>query len=363
METVVERVAGLDVHKEQVTACVRVPATAGKGREHLTETFSTTVAGSACVARLAGRAQGRAGRDGGHRRVLEAGVGDPGGPSSRACWSTPATSSRSPVARPTSRTPQWLCAACSRPGCCARVSCRPSRSATLRNLTRYRKTQIQRARSARLTGCTRSLQDTGHQARLRRHRHSRQVRARDARSAHRRHDRSRACSPISRKGKLRKKLPALREALEGRFDRRARRCRSARSSRTSTSSTRQIEQLSTAVIEEQIVPFAPAVELLCTIPGVGRRAAEVIIAEIGVDMSVFPTAKHLASWAGLCPGNDQSAGRRRSGKTPQGLQMARTGRSIETATGRDPLQGHLLSAQYARLRAQARSQQGHSVAV
>jgi transposase len=57
---------------------------------------------------------------------------------------------------------------------------------------------------------------------------------------------------------------------------------------------------------------------LCTIPGVQQRSAEILIAEIGVDMSQFPTAGHLASWAGQCPGNDQSAGKRRSGKTRKG---------------------------------------------
>jgi hypothetical protein len=62
----------------------------------------------------------------------------------------------------------------------------------------------------------------------------------------------------------------------------------------------QITGLSDA-IGEQIAPFEQAVELLCTIPSVQRRTAEVIIAEIGVDMSVFPTDKQLASWAGMCP--------------------------------------------------------------
>ena len=88
----------------------------------------------------------------------------------------------------------------------------------------------------------------------------------------------------------------------------------------------QIDRLSDA-IEEQIAPFGKAVELLCTIPGVQRRTAEVIIAEIGVDMSVFPTDKHLASWAGQCPGNDQSAGKRRSGKTSQGIEVPQLRRS------------------------------------
>jgi len=58
--------------------------------------------------------------------------------------------------------------------------------------------------------------------------------------------------------------------------------------------------------------------LLCTIPGVKTRNAENILAEIGADMSVFPTAGHLASWGGQCPGNHQSAGKRRSGRPRQG---------------------------------------------
>jgi transposase len=70
--------------------------------------------------------------------------------------------------------------------------------------------------------------------------------------------------------------------------------------------------------------FEKAVELLCTIPGVQRRTAEVIIAEIGVDMSIFPTDKQRASWAGMCPGNDQSAGKRRSGKTRKGSKWLRS---------------------------------------
>jgi transposase len=56
---------------------------------------------------------------------------------------------------------------------------------------------------------------------------------------------------------------------------------------------------------------------LQSIPGVGQRTAEVIIAEIGIDMTQFPTAGHLASWAGQCPGNDQSAGKRRSARVRQ----------------------------------------------
>jgi len=67
-------------------------------------------------------------------------------------------------------------------------------------------------------------------------------------------------------------------------------------------------------IERVIAPFSEQVELLDTIPGVNRRTAETLIADIGVDMSQFPTHRHLASWAGMCPGNEESAGKRRTGK-------------------------------------------------
>jgi transposase len=71
-------------------------------------------------------------------------------------------------------------------------------------------------------------------------------------------------------------------------------------------------------IDQVITPFAQHKQRLMSIPGIGERAAQVIISEIGVDMSRFPTAAHLASWAGLCPGNHESAGKRKTGKTRNG---------------------------------------------
>jgi transposase len=73
-----------------------------------------------------------------------------------------------------------------------------------------------------------------------------------------------------------------------------------------------------ARIEEEILPFARRLELLETIPGVGRTTAEIIVAETGADMARFRTAGHLASWAGVCPGHHESAGKHKSGSRRHG---------------------------------------------
>ena len=149
------------------------------------------------------------------------------------------------------------------------------------------------------------------------------------------------------KGSLRAKLPALREALQGRFDHLHAVWIGAILAHLDFLDE-QIASL-TEAIAEQIAPFEKAVELLCTIPGVQRRSAECIIAEIGVDMSVFASAEQLASWAGLCPGNDQSAGRRRSGTTRKGskwLDWALEEAALAATRTKDTY----LTAQYARLR-------------
>ena len=86
---------------------------------------------------------------------------------------------------------------------------------------------------------------------------------------------------------------------------------------------------------------------LDTIPGVGRRTAEIIVAEVGPDVRRFPSAGHLASWAGLCPGQDESAGKRRSGKTRKGNRWLR-GALVEAAHSATRTKTYL-AAQFRRL--------------
>jgi transposase len=123
------------------------------------------------------------------------------------------------------------------------------------------------------------------------------------------------------KGILRKKIPMLREALRGRFHQ-----HHATLLRIILDHIDYLEgAIATldAQVDRMMVPFATARDRLDTVTGIGKRAAECIIAEIGVDMTRFPTAGHLASWAGMCPGNNITGGKRRSGTTNKGNRWLR----------------------------------------
>jgi transposase len=118
---------------------------------------------------------------------------------------------------------------------------------------------------------------------------------------------------------------------------------------------RQIDGLDAAIatidreVEANLTPFRIAVELISTIPGVSTLSAEVIISEIGLDMSRFPTAGHLLSWAGLCPRNDESAGKRRSTRLRRGAPWLKT-MLVQCAWAAKRKKASYLQAQFLRLR-------------
>lgn len=123
------------------------------------------------------------------------------------------------------------------------------------------------------------------------------------------------------RGTLRKKLPALRHALAGRFR--------AHHAFMVSHHLGHLDYLDEAIaalssrIEEALRPFAQEQQRLDSIPGIAKRTTEVLIAEVGVDMRQFPTAQHLASWAGLCPGQNESAGKHKSGRIRPGNRWLR----------------------------------------
>jgi transposase len=145
------------------------------------------------------------------------------------------------------------------------------------------------------------------------------------------------------RGRLKKKMIPLRRALEGRVtDHHRFQLRLLRDQ------VRDLEALIARLdgrIAEVMGPLAQAAARLETIPGVGSRAAEVIVAEIGADMSRFPTAGHLASWAGLCPGNNESAGKRRTGRTTKGSTWLRA-TLVQVAWSASHTKRTILSARY-----------------
>ena len=157
------------------------------------------------------------------------------------------------------------------------------------------------------------------------------------------------------RGKLRRKLPALRAALAGRF-----RPHHAFLLGQILTHLDDLDDLITTVsqrIDELLAPFAEARALLDTIPGVGPRTADILLAETGGDMRQFPTEHNLASWAGLCPGNNESAGKRKSGKTRKGNRGLRSALT-EAALAAIRTHGSALEARYRRLR-----HRGHRKAV
>jgi transposase len=342
MDVIVERPAALDVHKAQVTACVRAPGANGVRGPEVRE-FSTTVGGLLVlrdwlaahhVTHVAMEATSV------YWKPVWAILED-----DFECVLVNARHVKNLPGRKTDvKDAEWLCQLLEA-GLLKASFVPPKPIRSLRSFTRYRKAQI-KERQREANRLHKALEDTGIKL---------DCVASDILGKSGRDMLDALVAGTTdpgvladlARGRLRAKLPALREALEGRFD-----DLHALSIGSILAHLdfldEQIERLSGA-IEEQLGPFEPAVRLLCTIPGVEQRTAQNILAEIGADMSVFPTAGHLASWAGVCPGNHQSAGKRRSGRTRKGSKWLNDALK-DAAMSAANTNGSYLQAQYRRLK-------------
>ena len=148
------------------------------------------------------------------------------------------------------------------------------------------------------------------------------------------------------RGRMREKIPQLEQALAGTFGAHQRFLIAQQLAHIDFLDA-LIERIS-AQIAERVRPFEEEIALLDTITGIGRYTAEVVVAEIGVDLRRFPRADHLGSWAGVAPGNNESAGKRRSGKTRKGNPWLRRA-LVEAAHAAGRTKNTYLGAQYRRL--------------
>lgn len=352
MERILERCCALDVHKRQVTACVHVPDRAGK-RSELRAEFSTMTADLLAL------------RD----WLKGLGVTHVAMEATGVYWKpvyflleddfelllvNAAHVKNVPGRKTDVADAQWLCQLLEH-GLLKGSFVPPKPIRELRDLTRYRKSLI-RERQREANRLQKLLEDANIKL---------ASVASDVLGASGRAMLAALCEGSSdpealselARGKLRAKLPALRQALEGRFT-----SHHALIVSHLLSHVDYLDETITSLsaeIEERLRPFKREVELLCTIPGVAQRTAEVMLAEFGPDMSRFPTHRHAASWAAICPGNEESAGKRRTGKTRKGDRWLRTAliEAANSAAGRT--RDTYLRSQYLRIK----RRRGHKKAI
>jgi transposase len=342
VEVLVERCAGLDVHKKTVMAALRTPGAPGK-RHHEVREFSTFNEGlvalrgwlvSEGVTQVVMEATGVYWRPVWH--VLEEATGF------ELLLANAQHVKNLPGRKTDVSDAEWL-AQLLECGLLRGSFVPPKDIAHLRDLTRYR-TSLVRERAREVQRLQKLLEDAG----VKLESVVTDVSGKAARRmiealiSGERDPEVLADMALTR---MRPKIPELRKALVGRFE--------DHHALLARMHLDHIDELAAMVarlddeVDRLMAPFAEPAAGLMSVPGIGERTAEVVISEIGVDMSRFPTAAHLASWAGLCPGNHESAGKRRSGRARKGDEALRTA-LCEAAWAASHGQSTYLSAQYRR---------------
>ena len=363
MDRVVDRAGALDVHKAQVTACVRVPGEDGRARRQEVREFKTTVRGLLALADWLR----------GHGVTVVA--MEATGVYWRPVWAVlegefelmlcnAAHVKNVPGRKTDVADAVWLCRLLEF-GLLTGSFVAPKPVRELRELTRRRRTLV-RERAQEANRLHKALEDTGIKldcvatdilgvsGRL----------MLDALLAG---ERDPAKLAALAKGRLKVKSPALIEAFEG--------CRfGAQNTLLIGGILRHIDFLDAEIAalgeaieahlaaerphEDRPAPFELAVQIACSLDGIQQRTAQMLIGEFGTDMSRFATSKHFASWAAQCPGNDQSAGKRRSGKTRKGPRWL-DGALHDAAMGAIRVKDGHFARKYRRIKARS----GHKKAI
>jgi transposase len=360
MEVVVERCAGIDVHKDMVAVCVRVPGPGGERVVELAEFSTFTEDLLALRDWLVAHGVTRVGMEatGVYWKpifwVLEEAV---------ECWLLNARHMHNVPGRKTDMADaEWICRLMEH-GLVRASFVPPPEIRELRDLTRFRKTRIEE-RTREAQRLDKILQDAG----VKLSSVASDVLGRSGRDmldALVAGSRDPAVLAELARGQLRRKLPQLQAALEGRF--------SSHHALLVSEVLSLLDYLDESIgrlsveIDRVIAPFVEHRDRLASAPGTDKRMAEAIIGEIGVDMTRFPTAGHLASWAGMCPGQHESAGKARHGTARHGNSWLQRHLAM-AALSASRTNNTYLAAQYRRIagrrgKLRARKAVGHSLLV
>ncbi|CAN5781437.1 IS110 family transposase [soil metagenome] len=341
MRRIHDRVAGLDVHRDTVVACVELFD--GRSVETDKRTFQTTATGVRALGEwLAEREVELVVMEatGVYWRPIFYGLEDRFG----ELWLVNAHHVKNVPGRKTDMSDaEWLADVAAH-GMVRASFVAPPEIRGLRELTRYRRTQI-RARAQEIQRLERLFQDAG----IKLTSVASKVWSKSSRAMTEMLIAGEADQTVLAelaKGRMRPKIPALTEAMENRWvTHHSALARQILAHIDFLDAT--IDTLTTEIVE-RLTPFQAAVRLLKTIPGVSDLTAQTIIAEIGVDMSRFPTARHLAAWAGVAPASHESAGKRRPAGTRHGSRHLRV-TLIEAAKAASHTKDTFLSARYRRI--------------